>query len=329
MAWARAVGRSSAGSNRAGSRPPALAPSELGAVGGDCVEVEAELQLAARGADRCPGTSRAPALRTAAGDPRRGHVAALGHRSQALRPLLRGLAGHRWQPLDQRPELVLAEQPHDGVAVVVAETRGLEIDLDRQVADDRRQLPTHEHLLAVLAQLVAQLLGRDVVEALEERVERAELADELRGGLLAHPRHAGNVVGRVSLERLVIDHLVRPQPEPLVDPRHVVDDRVLDAGSRRHQADARRDELEHVEVDRDDRRLQVVAVVELARDRPDHVVGLVAGHLVDRDPEGLHDLAHLRELVAQVVRHPHAGCLVVRVLLVPERGPGRSKETAR
>ena len=173
----------------------------------------------------------------------------------------------------------------------------------------------------MLAQLVAQLFGGDVVEALEERVERAELADELCGRLLAHSRHAGNVVRRVALERLVIDHLVRPQPEPLVDPRHVVDDRVLDAGSRRHQADAWRDELEHVEVDGDDRRLQVVAVVELARDRPDDVVGLVAGHLVDRDPEGLHDLAHLRELVAQVVRHLHAGCLVVRVLLVPERRP--------
>ena len=174
----------------------------------------------------------------------------------------------------------------------------------------------------VLAQLVAQLLGRDVVEALVQRVERAELADELRGGLLAHPRHAGNVVGRVALERLVVDHLVGPQPEPLVDPRHVVHDRVLDAGSRCHQADARRDELEHVEVDRDDRRLEVVAVVELARDRPDDVVRLVAGHLVDRDPKRLHDLPHLRKLVAQVVRHLHAGRLVVGVLLVTEGRPG-------
>ena len=175
----------------------------------------------------------------------------------------------------------------------------------------------------VLAQLVAQLLGGDVVEALVQRVERPELADELRGGLLAHPRHAGNVVRRVSLERLVIDHLVGPQPEPLVDPRHVIHDRVLDAGSRCHQADARRDELEHVEVDRDDRRLEVVAVVELARDRPDDVVGLEAGHLVDRDPEGLHDLPNLRKLVAQVVRHLHAGRLVVGVLLVAEGRPGQ------
>ena len=93
----------------------------------------------------------------------------------------------------------------------------------------------------------------------------AELADQLRRGLLADPRDARDVVGRVALERLVVDHLVGPQPEPLVDLRDVVHDRVLDAGSGRHQPDARRDELEHVEVDGDDRRLEVVARVELLR----------------------------------------------------------------
>ena len=60
--------------------------------------------------------------------------------------------------------------------------------------------------------------------------------------------------------------------------------------------------------------------VELLGDGADDVVGLEPGHLVDRDPQRLHDLAHLRELVAQVVRHPLAGRLVLGVLLVPERG---------
>ena len=53
--------------------------------------------------------------------------------------------------------------------------------------------------------------------------------------------------------------------------------------------------------------------------RPDDVVGLEAGQLVDRDAERLDDLADLRELVAQVVRHPLAGRLVLGVLLVAER----------
>ena len=329
--WPRPArtGRSSATAERSGAAEGPEPSVGAGRRGRDGIEIEPQLQLAPLGSPGGPAGTPAGRPRLA-GDARRGHAAALDDRAEAVRPLGGGLAGHRGQPFDQRPELVLAEQADDRVAVVVAKPRGLEVDLDRQVADDRRQLAAHEHLVVVVAQLVAQLLGRHVVEALEERVERAELADELRGGLLADSRHAGNVVRRVSLERLVVDHLVRPQPEPFIDPRHVVHHRVLDAGARCHQADARRHELEHVEVDRDDRRLEVVAVVELARDRPDDVVGLVAGHLVDRDPEGLHDLPNLRKLVAQVVRHLHAGRLVVGVLLVPKgRAPGRSNETAR
>ena len=280
------------------------------------VEIEAELELAALGPRAGPGG--APAIRPA-DDPGRRHVAAVDHRLEAVRPLLGRLAGHRREALDQRPELVLAEQPDDRVAVVVAEPGRLEVDLDRQVADDSRQVATHEDLVDVLAELVTQLRGRDLVEPGEQRIQRAEVADQLRRGLLADAGHARDVVGRVALERLVVDHLVGPQPEPLVDLRDVVHHRVLDAGARRHQPDPRRDELEHVEVDGDDRRLEVVARVELLRDRPDDVVGLVALHLVDRDPERLDDLADLRELVAEVVRHLRPGRLVLRVLLVAER----------
>ena len=181
-------------------------------------------------------------------------------------------------------------------------------------------------------ELVAQLLGLDLVEA---RVQRSSVPNSrisFAAVFSPTPGHARDVVGRVALERLVVDHLVRPQPVPLVDPGDVVHDRVLDAGPGRHQPDARRDELEHVEVDGHDRRLEVVARVELLRDRADDVVGLVAGHLVDRDAEGLDDLADLRELVAQVVRHLRAGRLVLGVLLVPERRAGeveRDREVVR
>lgn len=175
----------------------------------------------------------------------------------------------------------------------------------------------------MLAQLLAQLLGRDVVEPGEQRVEVAEVADELGRGLLADARDARDVVGGVALERLVVDHLVRPEPEPLIDPGDVVDDRVLDAGAGGHQAHARADELEHVEVHGHDRRLEIVAVIEPLGDRPDDVVGLVAGHLVDGDAQRLDDLTDLRELVAQVVGHALPGRLVLGVLLVAEGGAGQ------
>ena len=109
-------------------------------------------------------------------------------RSQALGALLGRFAGHRRETLDQGPELVLAEQPDDGVAVVVAEPRRLEVQLDRQVADDARELAAHLDLVEVLAQLVAQLLRCDLVDPGEHLVEAAELADELGRGLLADAR---------------------------------------------------------------------------------------------------------------------------------------------
>ena len=168
-----------------------------------------------------------------------------------------------------------------------------------------------------------ELLRRDLVEPREQRVEVAELADQLRGGLLAHAGHARDVVGRVALERLVVDHLVGPEPEPLVDPRDVVDDRVLDARSGRHQPDPRRDELEHVEVDGDDRRLEVVARLELAGDRADDVVGLEARHLVDRDAQRLDDLADLGNWSRRSSGIRCAGRLVLGVLVVAERRPGQ------
>ena len=174
----------------------------------------------------------------------------------------------------------------------------------------------------MLDELVAQLVRLDLVDPLVQRLERPELADELGRGLLAHPGHARDVVGRVALQRLVVDHLAGHEVEPLGDPRRVVEDRVLDAGAGRHQARVVGDELEHVEVAGHDRRVEA-APLGVDGDRPDDVVGLVPGQLVDGDAQRLDHLADLRELVAQVVGHPLAGRLVLGVLLVAE---GRALE---
>ena len=168
---------------------------------------------------------------------------------------------------------------------------------------------------------LAELDRLDLVDVLVHRVEGLPSVDELGRGLLAHARHARHVVRAVALERLEVDDLVGPQVVALPDPIGVVDDRVLDARARRHQPGVVRDELEHVEVAGHDRRVEA-APLRLDRERADDVVRLVAGELVDRDPERLDDLADLGELVAQVVRHPLAGRLVLGEALVAERGSG-------
>ena len=174
----------------------------------------------------------------------------------------------------------------------------------------------------MLAQLVSQLVRFDLVEPLVQGIERAVLADQLGRRLLANPRDTRDVVGRVALERLVVDHLAGHKLEPIGDLGDVVDDRVLDARAGGHQARLVADDLEHIEIARDDRRLEALRF-GLDGQRPDDVVGLVAGQLIDGDPERFDDLADLRELIAQIVRHPLAGRLVVGELLVAERRSGQ------
>ena len=155
-----------------------------------------------------------------------------------------------------------------------------------------------------------------------EVVEGAELADQPGGRLLPHSGHAGDVVGRVALEGFVVDHLASHQAIAVGNLRGVVDDRVLHARAGGHQTRLVRHQLQHVEIDRDDRRLEVVRL-GLNDQRADDVVGLVALQLVMRDAQRPDNLADLRELVAQVVGHAGARRLVLGVLLVPERRPGQ------
>ena len=104
------------------------------------IEIERQLESAAfrRRRDR---SRRPPAGRARGpGDAGRGHGPVGRDAAQGLGRVPGRLAGHRRQALDQRAELVLAEEADHGLAVVVAEPRRLEVELDRQVAHDRREV---------------------------------------------------------------------------------------------------------------------------------------------------------------------------------------------
>ena len=286
----------------------------------DRVEIERQLEATPL-AGRAGGTRVAPAGGTGRrGDASGRHRAVGRDTAQRLRGVAGRFAGHRRQALDERPELVLAEQPDDRLAVVVAEPGGLQIHRDRQVADDGRQALAHEDLIAMLDELVAQLVRLDIDDPLVERLECPELADELGGRLLPNSWDPGDVVAGIALERLVVDHLSGHQLEPLHDPGRVVEDRVLNPGAGGHEPGLVGHELKHVQVAGDDRRIQATPL-SLHDERADDVIGFVAGQLVNGDAQRLDNFADLRELVSEVIRHPLPGRLVLGVLLVSEGGP--------
>ena len=234
----------------------------------------------------------------------------------------RGLARQRRQPIDQSPELEFAEEPNNLGPVVVGEPSRLQVKRNRQVADDSRQFAAHEDLLAGLDQLFAELVRLHFVEPAIDALQRPELADQLGSGLLPHSGDAGDVVCRIALEGLVVDHLVRPQFEPLPDPCRVVVDRRVDALACSHEPRVLGHDLEHVQVAGDDGRIDA-ALVQVPRDRAYDVIGFVPGHLVDGDAQCGNDFANLRELRPQVVRHGCTRRLVPRELLVAKRWPGQ------
>ena len=164
-----------------------------------------------------------------------------------------------------------------------------------------------EDRLAVLAQLVAQLARaspRRGARSSPSSVPNSPIS--FAAVFSPTPGDARDVVGRVALERLEVDHLVGPQPVPLVDPRRVVDDRVLDAHPGRHQAASA--SVTSWSMSRSPDTIVVSRPrLRLDGERADDVVGLVALQLVDRDAAAADDLADLRELVAQVVRHALRG----------------------
>ena len=269
-------------------------------------EVERQLQTAA-----LPRGTRSRALADPAGDGGGQHGLLVGGVREA------GPGSLARQSVDERAELVLAEEPHDLRAVVIVQSAAAQVQGDGCQAVDGHQLAPEQHVLAMFLELFAQLVRPDLVEPREEGLERAEVDKQLGRGLVAHARDARDVVGRIALQRLEVDHLVGVKAVPLVDASGVVDDGRLDPEASRHELRPLRDELQHVQVAGDDDGLQV-AQLRLPRERADEIVRLVAGHLVDGDAEGRQGLADDGELLAEVVRRWTARGLVALVAVGAE-----------
>ena len=160
---------------------------------------------------------------------------------------------------------------------------------------------------------------------LEDGLHRPVVLHQLGGGLVADAGDTWNVVGRVTAQRFEVDELRRLEAIALANLVGSVHERIRDPATRHQRLDRFGDQLQAVEVPRDDRH-RMAALLGDARQRADDVVGFEARDAVDGDRERFQDLTNLLDLRAQVVRHRAPPGLVLRVLL---RSECRRREVER
>ncbi len=188
------------------------------------------------------------------------------------------------------------------------------MDLDRQVGVDGDQLLRQQRLLAIGQQPLAIGLARHLGGAVEQRLDRTELGDQLARPLFADSRHAGDVVDRVAHQGEDVRDLLRRHAEVLDHAGGVVT-LVAPGVEQRH---VRTDELHQVLVGRHQHDL-VAGGRRLLRQRAHDVVGLVVVELEARDAEGFDRLADVGDLRHEILGHRRAVGLVVGVLLGAHR----------
>jgi len=230
--------------------------------------------------------------------------------------------GDRCREVFQEPrELELHPEGPKLRPVGLAPAGRLEVERERHVPVERRQLAGEERVLAPGGERLAQLAG-DERQVLVESLDRAELADELHGRFLPHPVNALDVVDRVTHERQHVGDLPGLDAPPLAHLRLVVQDGLPGAARDGEDAHARADELEEILVTGDDHDLEVGPLEGAGDEGGEDVVGLEARDLDHRDPERLEQALDVGELPNEVVGHRRAGRLVLGGERVPERGPG-------
>ena len=147
-----------------------------------------------------------------------------------------------WRELhDNRAEPELRKQLVTGFSGRSAVAERADIEVDRDVGVDAKQLAAAPGVRRVSQQRLAILFLRDLGGSLEQRVERAVAGDQIARTLLPDAGHSLDVVDGVAHQRQDVDHLIGPDAELLLDAGRVVPRpffaRVEDPDRRRPRAD--------------------------------------------------------------------------------------------
>ena len=222
--------------------------------------------------------------------------------------------------LEDRAELQLAENRDHVLAVVVPDLGLHEVELDGRVVDDGGELLGKEGSVALFAQLFLGGGRLDLVEVLVDLLQAAPGVEQLDRALVAQTLDAGDVVGLVADDRLVVDDLDRVYAVAVAHPFiGVVAHHIALEGAEHVDGDAVADKLDEVAVERGDPGLDALRG-GLVGERGEHVVGLVAGRFEDGQAEGGGNLAAALDLGRHVFRHRVAVRLVVGIEVAPEGG---------
>ncbi len=231
------------------------------------------------------------------------------------------LPGVALQIGDPALEFQLGVQRHQRFTIRLAAVQSVELDVQRHVDLDGRQLVGQEGHLLVFFELGRQGFGapkRQRCHFVEVRVKLFQAAVDAHQqaccGFLTDTGHAGDVVDLVAHQRQVIDDVFRADAELFFhagDIQHA-------AGHGVDQGDVAVDQLRHVFVTGgDDHR--TIRGRAAARQCADHVIGLNAFNAQQWVAEASHAVVQEVDLHPHVVRHAGAVGFVLAVQRVAER----------
>ena len=225
------------------------------------------------------------------------------------------------KPAEHIFKLQLLEELVGRSCVRVPVTGRFQIKVNVRVDVNGRQRFAELRLLPVLLQVFAGAgrfyLGRMPVCIFDAAI----ILYDLRGRLLAHPRHAGNVVRGIAHQCFHIDEFFRRDAVAFFHFRRIVILHFSPALLRLRDADLHmfRGKLQRIPVTGDDGDVHPLLLTQV-RDRPQQIVRLQAFFLDDLDIHGFQDFLDHRHLLPQLLGHRLSRSFVIRKHLVPERG---------
>ena len=191
------------------------------------------------------------------------------------------------------------------------------IKRDGHIRPDGRQELRETNLLRVLLHLLL-LRPFQLIGIRQQVLHTTELGEELLGGLLAHARATGNIVGRIAHQSQQVNHLVGRAKvvflQYLGHTQHFVATPVFGAihiYMVGHQLTVVLIGCHHIDLE--------ALCGGLPGDGPDHVVRLEAGHFQDGDTISVDNVANHGDGEADYLGRLLALCLVLLERLMAER----------